>query len=85
MKSEAPKLIKKYLEDTEDFSDVKATKMVKHTLLNNDSSYRIDNDYMVFKLSTYGNKNITIVKGNNEVGKTTIMNAITWCLYGKEY
>lgn len=32
-----------------------------------------------------GDKNITIVKGNNEVGKTTIMNAITWCLYGNEY
>lgn len=32
-----------------------------------------------------GDKNITIIKGNNEVGKTTIMNAITWCLYGREY
>ena len=31
-----------------------------------------------------GDKNITIIQGNNEVGKTTIMNAITWCLYGKE-
>lgn len=32
-----------------------------------------------------GDKNITIIKGNNEVGKTTIMNAITWCLYGSEF
>ena len=32
-----------------------------------------------------GDQNITIIKGNNEVGKTTIMNAITWCLYGQEY
>lgn len=32
-----------------------------------------------------GDKNITIIKGNNEVGKTTIMNAITWCLYGHEF
>ena len=32
-----------------------------------------------------GSNNITIIKGNNEVGKTTIMNAITWCLYGKEH
>ena len=32
-----------------------------------------------------GNQNITIIKGNNEVGKTTIMNAITWCLYGHEF
>lgn len=31
-----------------------------------------------------GDKNITIIQGNNEVGKTTIMNAITWCLYGAE-
>ena len=31
-----------------------------------------------------GDKNITIIQGNNEVGKTTIMNAITWCLYGRE-
>lgn len=31
-----------------------------------------------------GERNITIIQGNNEVGKTTIMNAITWCLYGKE-
>ncbi len=32
-----------------------------------------------------GDQNITIIKGNNEVGKTTIMNAITWCLYGQEF
>ena len=32
-----------------------------------------------------GDQNITIVKGNNEVGKTTIMNAITWCLYNQEF
>lgn len=32
-----------------------------------------------------GDKNITIIHGDNEVGKTTIMNAITWCIYGVEY
>lgn len=32
-----------------------------------------------------GDKNITIIQGDNEVGKTTIMNAITWCIYGAEY
>ena len=31
-----------------------------------------------------GDKNITIIQGNNEVGKTTIMTAISWCLYGRE-
>lgn len=61
LRTEAPKLIKEYLEDTEDFSDVKVSKMVKHTNLNNDSSYRIDSGYMVFKLSTYANRNITIM------------------------
>lgn len=61
LRTEAPKLIKEYLEDSEDFSDVKVSKMVKHTNLNNDSSYRIDSGYMVFKLSTYANRNITIM------------------------
>lgn len=32
-----------------------------------------------------GGSNVTIIQGNNEVGKTTLMNAITWCLYGQEY
>lgn len=27
---------------------------------------------------------LTVLRGNNGVGKTNIMNAITWCLYGKE-
>lgn len=31
-----------------------------------------------------GEKGITIIQGTNEVGKTTFMNAITWCLYGNE-
>lgn len=31
-----------------------------------------------------GDKNITIIQGDNEIGKTTIMNAIWWCLYGRE-
>lgn len=48
------------------------------------------NNFRIYKDSTTidfasGDKNITIIQGNNEVGKTTIMNAITWCLYNKEY
>lgn len=30
-------------------------------------------------------KNFFIIKGNNGTGKTNLLNAITWCLYGKEY
>jgi DNA sulfur modification protein DndD len=32
-----------------------------------------------------GEKNITIIQGENDSGKTSLMNAITWCLYNKEY
>lgn len=31
-----------------------------------------------------GSKNFTIIQGVNGAGKTNILNAITWCLYGKE-
>ena len=36
------------------------------------------------EFSTSDNKNFTIIQGTNGVGKTNILNAITWCLYGKE-
>lgn len=29
-------------------------------------------------------KNFTIIEGTNGTGKTTLLNAITWCLYGEE-
>ena len=47
-------------------------------------NYRTYRGPEVIEFAT-GNNNITIVQGNNEVGKTTILNAITWCLYGVEY
>lgn len=31
-----------------------------------------------------GNKKITVIQGNNDAGKTTLMNAISWCLYAVE-
>ena len=31
-----------------------------------------------------GEKNITIIQGRNDVGKTSFINAFTWCLYDKE-
>jgi DNA sulfur modification protein DndD len=36
-----------------------------------------------FSFSTNKKKNITLVHGENGVGKTTILNAILWCLFGK--
>ena len=30
------------------------------------------------------NKNFTIIKGNNGTGKTTLLNSLSWCLYGSE-
>ena len=30
------------------------------------------------------NKNFTIIKGTNGAGKTNLLNAITWCIYGEE-
>ncbi|MBE6500233.1 MAG: hypothetical protein E7Z80_06800 [Methanobrevibacter thaueri] len=36
------------------------------------------------KFDTDLSKNFTIIKGNNGTGKTTLLNAFTWCLYGKE-
>ncbi|MDO9044555.1 MAG: AAA family ATPase [Methanobacteriaceae archaeon] len=30
------------------------------------------------------NKNITLIQGNNGSGKTSLINAFTWCLYGEE-
>lgn len=32
----------------------------------------------------FGKKNIVVLEGRNGAGKTNIMNAITWCLYGRE-
>jgi len=29
-------------------------------------------------------KNFTIIQGNNGTGKTTFLNALSWCLYGEE-
>lgn len=30
------------------------------------------------------NRNFTIIQGSNGAGKTNLLNALTWCLYGKE-
>lgn len=32
----------------------------------------------------YGKNNVTIIIGENDKGKTSLLNAFTWCLYGEE-
>lgn len=46
-------------------------------------NFRIYKGPVEFELST-DDKKISIIQGNNDAGKTTMLNAITWCLYGKE-
>lgn len=38
----------------------------------------------LIEFSTSDEKNITIIEGTTGAGKTTILNAMYWCLYGKE-
>lgn len=46
-------------------------------------NYRQYKDVKV-DFSTSENQNITIIQGSTGDGKTNFLNAITWCLYGKE-
>ena len=46
-------------------------------------NFRLYKGPVEFELST-GDKKINIIQGNNDAGKTTMLNAITWCLYGEE-
>ena len=48
------------------------------------TNFRVYKGKEIIEFSS-GEKNITIIQGNNEVGKTTIMNAISWCLYKEEF
>lgn len=41
-------------------------------------------DTNIIDFSKSSEKSFTIVQGTNGAGKTTILNAITWCLYGEE-
>lgn len=60
--------------------------ILKSLLLKNFRIYKGSRDDGYEKIDfASGDKNITIIQGNNEVGKTTIMNALTWCLYNKEF
>lgn len=46
-------------------------------------NYRQYKDVKI-EFSTSENQNLTIIQGANGAGKTNLLNAITWCLYGKE-
>ncbi len=39
---------------------------------------------MTVEFSLDKNKNFTIIRGTNGAGKTNLLNALTWCLYGEE-
>ncbi|VVB99055.1 Chromosome partition protein Smc [uncultured archaeon] len=47
-------------------------------------NYRPYRDTQAINFSTDEEKNFTVIEGVNGAGKTQILNAITWCLYGKE-
>lgn len=47
-------------------------------------NYRQYQDEKIVFSNPEKNKNFTIIQGSNGAGKTNILNAITWCLYGKE-
>ena len=36
-----------------------------------------------FKFSTDAERNVTLISAENGVGKTTLLNALKWCFYGK--
>ncbi len=48
------------------------------------------NNYMIYfgentiVLPPVSDKNVTIISGNNGYGKTTLLTALVWCLYGKQ-
>ena len=53
---------------------------IKNILIENYRPYQ----NLEIDLSQDREKNITIIEGNNSLGKTSLMNALHWCLYGDE-
>lgn len=47
-------------------------------------NFRVYGEETTIEFGTDDDKRITIIEGSNGTGKTTLLNAITWCLYGKE-
>lgn len=45
--------------------------------------YRIYHGYNELQFAKDANKNVFLISGNNGFGKTTLLNSLLWCLYGK--
>lgn len=45
--------------------------------------FRIYYDYHKLNFSKSSKKNVFIISGSNGFGKTTLLNSLVWCLYGK--
>jgi DNA sulfur modification protein DndD len=46
--------------------------------------FRIYNQIQELSFPRNGKKNVFIISGNNGFGKTTLLNSLVWCLYGKQ-
>jgi len=55
--------------------------IIQHIKLKNYRQYR---DVTISLGAKVPDKNIIVIEGTTGAGKTTILNALTWCLYGKE-
>ncbi len=55
--------------------------IIKQITLNNFRQYKGKQEPIIF--STDNDKNVTVILGMNTSGKTTLIQAFVWCLYGK--
>lgn len=53
---------------------------IEQVSINNFRQYK----NVVFEFKKKGKNDVHIILGNNGIGKTNLLNAISWCLYGKE-
>ena len=53
--------------------------IIQEIILENFRQYKLKSS---IKFSTDVNKNVTVITGDNTCGKTTLVQAFIWCLYG---